>query len=96
MFAGTGRFSSRIYMRMFLPGTISRGKISVFIHDKNCRAFAGVTVDSVPPQKLSPRTLSANGKCLPGHAVSSPMHREFCPPQESSEITFSSANILSI
>ena len=23
MFAGTGRFSSRVYMRMFLPGTIS-------------------------------------------------------------------------
>ena len=24
-FAGTGRFSSRVYMRMFLPGTISPG-----------------------------------------------------------------------
>ena len=31
-----------------------------------CSNRCGVTADSVLPQKLSPRTLSASGKCLPG------------------------------
>ena len=54
MFAVTGRFSSRVYMRMFLPGTISPGticKVSIIssqqsgtecLYDKNCPALAGL------------------------------------------------------
>ena len=57
MFAGTGRFSSRVYMRMFLPGTISPGticKVSIIssqqsgterLYDKNCPALAGIPVE---------------------------------------------------
>ena len=56
-FAGTGRFSSRVYMRMFLPGTISPGticKVSIIssrqsgtecLYDKNCPALAGTSVE---------------------------------------------------
>ena len=57
MFAGTGRFSSRVYMRMFLPGTISPRticKASIIssqqsgaecLHDKNGPALAGIPVE---------------------------------------------------
>ena len=57
MFAGTGRFSSRVYMRMFLPGTISPRTIckasiissrqsgTEYLYDKNCSALAGIPVE---------------------------------------------------
>ena len=57
MFAGTGRFSFLVYMRMFLPGTISPGticKASIIssrqsgtecLYDKNCPALAGIPVE---------------------------------------------------
>ena len=57
MFTGTGRFSLRVYMRMFLPGTISPGtifKLSIITslqsgmecsYDKNCPALAGIPVE---------------------------------------------------
>ena len=57
MFAGTGRFSSRVYMKMFLPGTISPGticKVNIIssrqsgtecLYDKNCPALAGIPVE---------------------------------------------------
>ena len=53
MGGGTGRFLSRVYMRMFLPGTILPGticKVSIIssrlsgtecLYDKNCPALAG-------------------------------------------------------
>ena len=56
MFAVTGRFSSRVYMRIFLPRTISLGticKVSIIssresgtkcLCDKNCPALAGLIV----------------------------------------------------
>ena len=59
MFAGTGRFSSRVYMRMFLPGAISPGticKVSIIssrqsgtecLYDKNCPALAGILVERI-------------------------------------------------
>ena len=52
-----GTFSSRVYMRMFLPGTISPGticKVSIIssrqsgtecLYDKNCPALAGTSVE---------------------------------------------------
>ena len=50
MFAG-GSFSSRLYMRMFLPGTIckvskisSRQSGTECLYNKNCPALAGNTV----------------------------------------------------
>ena len=57
MFAGTGRFSSRVYMKMFLPGTISPGticKVNIIssrqsgtecLYNKNCPALAGISVE---------------------------------------------------
>ena len=57
MFAGTGRFSSRVYMRMFLPGTISPRticKVSIIssrqsetecLYDKKCSSLAGILVE---------------------------------------------------
>ena len=57
MFAGTGRCSSRVYMRIFLPRTISLGticKVSIIssgesgtkcLCDKNCPALAGISVE---------------------------------------------------
>ena len=54
MFARTGRFSSRVHIRMFLPGTISPGticKVNIIsfrksgtecLYDKNCPALAGI------------------------------------------------------
>ena len=54
IFAGTGRFSSRVYMRMFLPGTISPRticKVSIIssrqsgtecLYNKNCPSLAGI------------------------------------------------------
>ena len=56
-FAGTGRFSSRVYMRMFLTGTVSPGticKVSIIssrqsgtecLYDKNCPALIGIPVE---------------------------------------------------
>ena len=56
-FVGTGRFSSRAYMRIFLPGTISLGticKVSIIsswqsgtecLYDKNCPTLAGIPVE---------------------------------------------------
>ena len=38
MRGGTGRFPSRVYMRMFLPGTER-------LYDKNCPALAGIPVE---------------------------------------------------
>ena len=57
MFAGTGRFSSRVYIRMFLPGMIPPGticKVSIIssrrsgtecLYDKNCPALAAIPVE---------------------------------------------------
>ena len=54
MFAGTGRFSFRVHIRMFLPRTISPGticKVSIVssrqsgtecLYDKNCPILAGI------------------------------------------------------
>ena len=53
MFAGTGRFALQVYVRMFLPRTISPGticKVSIIssrqsgtecLYDKNCPALPG-------------------------------------------------------
>ena len=57
MFAGTERLSSRVYMRMFLPRTISPGticKVSIIssrqsgtecLYDKNCPALPGIPAE---------------------------------------------------
>ena len=57
MFADTGRFSSRVYMRMFLSEMISPGticKVSIIssrqsgtecLYDKNCPALAEIPVE---------------------------------------------------
>ena len=56
-FPGRGRFLSRVYMRIFLPGAISPGSICTVsiilsrqsgtecLHDENCPAFAGIKVE---------------------------------------------------
>ena len=78
MFAGMGRLiPSRVYMRMFLPGTISPGticKVSIIssrrsgtecLYDKNCPALVGIPVErTVIPCTLLGRDEKHPGKIL--------------------------------
>ena len=74
MFAGTGRFSSRVYMKMFLPGTISPGticKVSIIssrqigtecLYDKNCPALVEIPVErtGIPLGRDGTKNVPAN------------------------------------
>ena len=77
VFPGTDRFSSRVYMRMFLPGTISPGtifKASIISsrqsgtecsYDKNCPALAGIPVERTGIPLCRDGTKNVLGKFFP-------------------------------